>query len=94
MADGGYQRPELWLSDGWATFPVKKGGNAPLYWERRQGDVVADDPSRHASRRPERTRVPRLVLRSGRLRAVAGRDGFRPKSEWEVAAVHGAPDLR
>ncbi len=34
--DGGYDRPELWLSDGWAT--VRAGGwDAPLYW-RRDGD--------------------------------------------------------
>jgi ergothioneine biosynthesis protein EgtB len=31
MADGGYSRPELWLSAGWAT--VKSlGWRAPLYW--------------------------------------------------------------
>jgi ergothioneine biosynthesis protein EgtB len=31
--DGGYQRPELWLSDGWAV--ARAGGwRAPLYWER------------------------------------------------------------
>jgi ergothioneine biosynthesis protein EgtB len=31
MADDGYRRPDLWLSDGWAT--VESGGwVAPLYW--------------------------------------------------------------
>lgn len=29
--DGGYQRPELWLSDGWATV-MAQGWRAPLYW--------------------------------------------------------------
>jgi ergothioneine biosynthesis protein EgtB len=33
MEDGGYRRPELWLSDGWAR-RVEEGWEAPLYWER------------------------------------------------------------
>jgi ergothioneine biosynthesis protein EgtB len=33
VEDGGYRRPELWLSDGWTA--VQSGGwQAPLYWER------------------------------------------------------------
>ncbi|MEQ8763194.1 MAG: ergothioneine biosynthesis protein EgtB [Planctomycetota bacterium] len=31
MADGGYERPELWLSDGWTT-KNREGWRAPLYW--------------------------------------------------------------
>jgi ergothioneine biosynthesis protein EgtB len=34
IADGGYRRPELWLSDGWATVR-SEGWQAPLYWEQR-----------------------------------------------------------
>ena len=34
MADDGYGRPELWLSDGWARV-VREDWRAPLYWERR-----------------------------------------------------------
>ena len=34
MDDGGYSRPELWLSDGWACLR-EAGWQAPLYWERR-----------------------------------------------------------
>ena len=36
MSDGGYERPELWLSDGWSTVQ-REGWRHPLYWERRQG---------------------------------------------------------
>lgn len=37
MNDGGYVRPELWLSDGWATVQ-REGWSAPLYWsESAQG---------------------------------------------------------
>jgi ergothioneine biosynthesis protein EgtB len=33
---GGYQRPELWLSAGWATVQ-EQGWQAPLYWQPEQG---------------------------------------------------------
>jgi ergothioneine biosynthesis protein EgtB len=36
MADGGYQRPLLWMSDGWAA-AVTHGWQAPLYWEQVDG---------------------------------------------------------
>jgi ergothioneine biosynthesis protein EgtB len=36
MADGGYQRPELWLSLGWAEVQAQ-GWNGPLYWEPQDG---------------------------------------------------------
>lgn len=35
MADGGYSRPELWLSDGWA-WRTAEGIDAPLYWSGDQ----------------------------------------------------------
>ncbi len=31
IRDGGYERPELWLADGWATVRAE-GWTAPLYW--------------------------------------------------------------
>ena len=33
MDDGGYKRPELWLSDGWNAVSAQKW-EAPLYWEK------------------------------------------------------------
>jgi ergothioneine biosynthesis protein EgtB len=33
ISDGGYQRPELWLSDGW-DHVSRHGWTAPLYWEQ------------------------------------------------------------
>jgi ergothioneine biosynthesis protein EgtB len=37
MQDGGYKRPELWLSEGW-TLVQERGWDAPLYWERKGDD--------------------------------------------------------
>ncbi len=37
MADGGYQRPELWLSAGWNTVQQNQW-TAPFYWEQRDGE--------------------------------------------------------
>lgn len=36
VEDGGYARPELWLSDGWAAVSAR-GWTAPLYWEQDGG---------------------------------------------------------
>ncbi|MFC4334192.1 ergothioneine biosynthesis protein EgtB [Salininema proteolyticum] len=36
MADGGYRRPELWLSDGWAHV-TGEGRRGPLYWTEVDG---------------------------------------------------------
>jgi ergothioneine biosynthesis protein EgtB len=36
MNDGGYRRPELWLSDGWDAV-CANSWNSPLYWEQEDG---------------------------------------------------------
>ena len=59
MADGGYQRPELWLSDAWMVVP-REGWRAPLYWHELDGrwhvytlsglqPVEPSEPVAHAS---------------------------------------------
>jgi len=37
MADGGYRRPEFWLSAGWMAVQ-SNGWRAPLYWTSESGD--------------------------------------------------------
>ncbi|MFI5200811.1 MAG: ergothioneine biosynthesis protein EgtB [Candidatus Kapaibacterium sp.] len=37
MADGGYQTPSLWLSDGWARVLEEKW-RAPKYWDENDGE--------------------------------------------------------
>ncbi|MGH7090943.1 MAG: ergothioneine biosynthesis protein EgtB [Stellaceae bacterium] len=36
IEDNGYRRPELWLSDGWATVE-REAWRAPLYWRNEHG---------------------------------------------------------
>lgn len=36
MADGGYRRSDLWLSDGWGRV-TSEGWEAPFYWSRHDG---------------------------------------------------------
>ena len=40
IEDGGYRRPELWLSDGWAWLHASPGSprEAPLYWWSQDGE--------------------------------------------------------
>jgi ergothioneine biosynthesis protein EgtB len=40
IADGGYRRPELWLSNGWDTVE-RNGWKAPLYWNFEDGTVFS-----------------------------------------------------
>jgi ergothioneine biosynthesis protein EgtB len=37
IEDGGYRRPELWLSAGWDTVNAE-GWKAPLYWRQQDGN--------------------------------------------------------
>lgn len=40
VADGGYERPEFWLSDGWAMVQ-REGLKAPAYWIATEGPAGA-----------------------------------------------------
>ena len=59
IEDGGYRRPELWLSMGWNVVN-ERGWDAPLYWEKRDGkwftmtlagmtELVPEEPVCHVS---------------------------------------------
>ena len=60
IEEGGYDRPEFWLSDGWAARKAR-GWTCPLYWERTDNqrwstmtlagmtDVQPDEPVTHVS---------------------------------------------
>ena len=86
MADGGYERPELWLSMGWEALQ-REGWKAPLYWEQLDGTwrmmtlagmqpVQAADPVCHIS----------YYEADAYARWADAR--LPTEVEWEAAAVH------
>ena len=90
IADGGYRRPELWLSDGWSAVRAE-GWTAPLYWQ------TEDDEHRFGGgwsvftldgRRPVDPSEPVCHLSFYEADAFARWAGGRlpTEAEWEVAA--------
>ncbi len=83
IADGGYRRPELWMSEGWAVVQ-QRGWQAPRYWR-------GDWEFTLAGRRPRRPQAPVRHLSWFEADAYARWAGCRlpGEAEWEVAAAGG-----
>ncbi len=85
MADGGYERPEFWLSDGWATRNAQ-GWTTPLYWEPRPGGTY--ETFTLSGMRPVDLTEPVTHLSYYEADAFARWSGARmpTEAEWETAA--------
>jgi ergothioneine biosynthesis protein EgtB len=99
IADGGYERPELWLSDGWAAVQAQ-GWRHPAYW------LAPDDPRlvHHGATagwhvfglhgvRPLEPEAPVSQLSFYEAAAYAEWAGARLPTEFEWEAAHDAPGI-
>jgi ergothioneine biosynthesis protein EgtB len=95
ISDGGYQRVQLWLSDGWAA--VQEGGwTAPAYW------IAPGDPRAPAAHwqvfglngvRPLDPASPVSALSFYEAAAYAEWAGARLPTEFEWEAAFDAPGI-
>jgi ergothioneine biosynthesis protein EgtB len=85
IAEGGYRRPEFWLSDGWAAVQ-QQGWQAPLYWRSEGGEWRVFTLSGERRVEPEE---PVCHVSFYEADAFARWSGKRlpSEAEWEVAAA-------
>jgi ergothioneine biosynthesis protein EgtB len=88
MEDGGYTRPELWLSEGWSTVQTERW-EAPMYWRRAEGGDWNAFTMSGLVALDELQATPVCHISYFEADACARWAGKRlpTEAEWEVAAV-------
>lgn len=94
IEDGGYQTPQLWLSDGWHWVNTENI-QAPLYWLKDDATEAATEWRQFTLRglQPLALDAPVTHISFYEAQAYAAWKGMRlpTEFEWEVAAAHHAP---
>jgi ergothioneine biosynthesis protein EgtB len=81
---GGYERPEFWLSDGWATMR-QQGWEAPLYWSREDGEWSIFTLSGRSRLNPVEPVCHVSFYEADAFAKWAGKR-LPSEAEWEIAA--------
>ena len=101
IADGGYERSDLWMSEGW-SLRRERQWQAPCYWRQGQGNSRGSDPSSWsleftlAGPSPLEDHRPVRHLSWFEADAYARWAGARlpSEAEWEIAAHRHGEQLK